>query len=227
MMKRVACYCMTRNIYHMIGPSLNSLLKNTSVEHVYLLTEDDEIGFSLPEKVSIVNVGDQKFFKSDGPNYHSMWSYMVLMRTALCHIFPDLDRILTLDLDTIVDENIDEIWDVPIDQCYFAGVKEERLSSQLGRPYINAGVILWNLKKMRDGMADRMIKELNTTYHKYPEQDVMNEFCKDHIYQLSSDYNACRFTAPTSHPKVHHFPATIGWYNDFNIVKKYKEVEIP
>ena len=222
-MKRVACYCMTRNLYHKVRPSLNSLLKNTSVDHVYILAEDDDIGFELPEKVSLVNVADQKFFDPEGPNYRSRWTYMCLMRIPLCYIFPDLDRILTLDVDTIVDKNIDDIWDTPFEQCYFAGVKEEGLSHQKNRPYINFGVVLWNLKKMRDGMADRIIQELNTRFHMYPEQDVANDMCQRHIYQISSVYNSCRFTAPTNYPKIHHFAATGLWYEHHPLVQKYKE----
>ena len=223
-MNRVACYCMTRNLYEKVRPSLNSLLKNSSVDHVYLLTEDDDVGFKLPDKVSVMNVSDQKWFPKDSPNYNSRWTYMALMRIPLCHMFPDLDRVLSLDVDTIVDANIDDLWDAPIDECYFAACQETRLTSMLGRPYINAGVVLWNLKKLRDGKADEMIRELNTTFHRYNEQDVMNDLCAGKIYFIGSEYNSCQFTLPVDHPRIYHFAATLLWYEKHPMVQKYKEM---
>lgn len=220
-MRRVAAYCMTRNIYHKVRPSLNSLLKNSSVDHVYLIAEDEDVGFPLPEKVSVIDMLGQTFFWADGPNYNCRWTYMVMMRIALCHILKDEDRVLALDLDTIVDANIDELWETPIDDFYYAGVDEMSMAGN--GAWSNGGVILWNLKKMRDGMADRIIHELNTVHYNFPEQECMNKLCHGHIYRLNSTYNACNFTAPTRHPKIHHFAAKRRWYEDQPLVQKYKE----
>ena len=225
-MERVACYCMTRNIYHKVRPSLNSLLRNTNVDHVYLLTEDDDVGFELPDKVSIVNVSVQKWFDKDGPNYRNKWTWMCLMWIPLCYLFPDLDRILSLDLDTIVERNIDDLWAAPIEDCYLAACPETGMSAQKGSLYINCGVALFNLKKLRDGKADEMIRELNIRYHPYPEQDVLNEMCRGKIYYISSEYNACMFTAPTDRPRIHHFAATGLWYEKHPLMQKYKEMNV-
>ena len=219
-MKKYACYCMTRNIYHKVIPSLRSLLANSSVDRVFLVAEDDDIGFPVPEEVSIINMADQKFFPPDGPNYHCGWTYMVMMRVALCHILPEIDRVLALDLDTIVAENIDEIWDTPMGDRYYAGAAEVSCSQET--LFANGGVILWNLRKMRDGMADRIIDELNHVWYGWPEQECMNKLCKGQIYELNSAYNACRFTKPTKHPKIYHFAAIRRWYEDEPIVQKWK-----
>lgn len=213
---------MTRNIYEKVRPSLCSLLMNSSVDKVFILAENDDVGFKLPDKVQIVNVLGQTFFYEDGPNYNNRWTYMVMMRTALCHVFPDVDRILSLDLDTIVDENIDDIWDTPLDDFYFAGCPEPNKSA-FGT-YVNGGVILWNLKKMRDGKADEIIHELNTRRHAYSEQDVMNDLCRDKIYKLSSVYNCCNYTMPCSNPRIYHYAATAGWYQFDPLMQKYKKL---
>ena len=221
-MRKVACYCMTRNIYPMVRPSLNSLLKNSSVDHVYLIAEDDDVGFPLPDKVSVVNVADQTFFSKDGPNYGCYWTYMVMMRIALCHVLPEEEQVLSLDLDTIVAENIDDLWDTPINDFYCAGVREPAKSGS--GLYVNGGVVLWNLEKMRDGMADRIIRELNTIRYDFPEQDVMNKFCRGQIYELSSSYNVTRYTTQTAYPRIYHFAATAGWYRFNPLVQLYKEM---
>jgi len=45
---------------------------------------------------------------------------MVLIRAAYSKIFPDLDRILTIDMDTVVNENISELWELNLDDYYLA-----------------------------------------------------------------------------------------------------------
>lgn len=217
---KYAAYCMTKNIYHKVIPSLNSLLLNSSVDRVWLVIENNFVGFDLPNRVKIANAGWKNYFTKDGPNYNCQWTYMCMMKVALCKIFKDADRILTLDLDTIVDQNIDELWDLNLDDYYFAGVTEPLKSDKMD--YVNAGVIMWNLEKMRDGMADNMIHHLNSFQYNYPEQECMSKLCQGHILQIDSCYNASKFTEPTDEQKIRHFAAVYRWYEDQPLVQKYK-----
>jgi lipopolysaccharide biosynthesis glycosyltransferase len=73
---------------------------------------------------------------------------MVLIRAALSKIFSTLDTILSLDVDTIVNENISDIWNICLDDYYLAAVKEPEKSTK-DKLYINMGVALFNLKKLR------------------------------------------------------------------------------
>lgn len=219
---KYACYCMTRNIYHKVWPSLNSLLKHSDVDRVFLLTEDDDVGFEIPRQAQIVNVRDQKYFDRDGINYGNQWTWMVLMRTALSKVFPDIDRMLSLDLDTIVDEDISELWDTPMDDCYLAGVPEPQ-NCHDGFIYINAGVVLWNLEKLRDGKCDEIINSLNTKRWFFPDQNCVSHLCQGKIYHLGSQYNYSRYSAPCKNPKIWHFAARRDWYEKEPLVQKYKE----
>ena len=221
---RTACYCMTRNIYRKVIPSLNSLLIHSDAD-VYLLTEDDSVGFRLPDRVRVINVSGQQWFRQDGPNYHCGWSWMVMMRMALCHVFPDLDRILALDVDTIVDQDITALWDLPIGNCYCAAAVELHRSKP-GSLYFNNGVTLWHLDKMRDGKADEIIRDLNTHYYEYAEQDCMNILLRGKILPMPPEYNANRFTGLDQGIRIRHFAAEPGWYEREPLVQKYKEVRI-
>ena len=220
---RYVCYCMTRNIYHKIIPSLKSLIKNANPARVYIVAEDDDVGFPLPKQVQVMNWSKQTFFHPDGPNYHNDWTYMALMRTALCHMFPpDMHRILSLDLDTIVNANIDELWEMPLDGYYAAGVKEPSKSDKT--PYINAGVVMWNLAKLRDGTADRIIRALNTEKYRFCEQDCLNEICAGKLKPINCTYNATRWTGLPGDPKIRHFAAEPGWYENEPLVRKYRDM---
>ena len=119
---------------------------------------------------------------------------MILLRAAFTKLFPHLDRILSLDCDTIVNDNISDLWDIPLDNYYIAGVKEPKKSK--GRKiYINTGVLLFNLKKLReDGKDDEAIRDLNTYYRFYPEQDCFNDLFSGKILELPSDYNVNNYS---------------------------------
>ena len=219
---KAACYCGTRNLYEDMIPAVNSLLANSDVDRVYLLVEDDVFPFKLPPKVETINVSDQPYFKHDSPNYNQGWTYMVLMRAALHRVFPKISRILSLDVDTIVAKDISELWDLPIDDYYLAAAKEPHKSSN--RLYVNCGVMLLNLDKLRDGKGDELIDALNTYRYGFNEQDCIAERCQGGIYVMPSDYNANNYTEPTSTPKIVHF-AAIKNYQTHPLVQKYKDGE--
>ena len=223
-MKHVVCYCMTRNLYEDFKATFRSLLKNGGkIDKIYVLAEDDDLGYPVPDIMEVINVSDQKFFPKDGPNYNQHWTYMALMRVALCKIFPDLDYILTLDVDTIVLSDLAGIWNCRIGNNYFAGVKESYLSNE--SPYINCGIVLWNLKQLRDGKADEIIRMINTKKYRFPEQDCVNQLCKGRIYQLPSSYNATNFTAPTKNIIIRHYANAHALYRTDPLVKQYMEDE--
>jgi len=218
---KAACYCATRNIYGDLAPSVNSLLANSDVDKVYLLIEDDTFPYKLPQKVETRNVKEQTYFHRNGPNFNNSWTYMVLMRAALHREFPDLDRILSLDVDTIVAKDISELWELPIDDYWIAGAREP-YKSQFYDLYINCGVMLMNLKKLReDGKGDELINALNTKRYSYNEQDAIADLCHGGIYELPSDYNANEYTKPTVTPKIIHFAAIQHW-QDLPLVEMYK-----
>ena len=133
-MERVAVYCGTRNLYQNMLWAANSLLYHSNVEKIYFLIEDDDIGFELPPEIECINVSGQNYFREDGPNYNTRWTYMVLIRAALSKIFPNLDCILSLDVDTIVNQNINEIWEYQdyliARNKYIAGVEEPLNSTE-------------------------------------------------------------------------------------------------
>ena len=225
-MMKSAVYMGTRNIYHDMIPSLKSLLMHSDVEKVYFLIEDDEFPEYLPPCVEVINMSGQTFFDPNGPNYTNPWTWMPMMKAALSKVLPD-DKTLILDYDVFFNDDVSELWDIDLTGCYFAGVTEWKKQG-FPQPYINIGVALLNLKKIReDRMDDRFIHSLNTKYTFTNEQDVMNRMCQGHIKTISSTYNMNDYVEPCENPKVTHF-AGIGenfpWsrkrWQDFAIVEQ-------
>lgn len=203
--KKVAVYTGTRNLYPEMVAAVKSILINSDVDEIWLFIEDDEFPYELPDIVKIKNVSDQKYFKPDGPNMKSKFTYMAMMRAVLHKEFPKLEKILALDVDTIIDKDISSLWDIDLGDTYYLAATPETSRSFRDDIYVNIGVTLYNLELLRDGKADEVVKALNEGNYTYLEQDVFNQKCKGKILPLSSDYNATYYTEPTNHPKIVHY----------------------
>ena len=219
---KYAVYAGTRNLYDKMLPAVKSILANSDVDKVYLLIEDDKFPFELPPEVECINVSGQKYFRAMSPNNVYPWARMCMTRAALYKVLPDVDVVLSLDVDTIVDGDISSLWDLPLDDSYFAAVPEPARSNEK-HTYFNAGVVLFNLEKMRDGMGDKVLNALNWRRYEILEQDCLNELCAGHILAIPSAYNACRFTAEPKIPKIVHFARVPNWFNE-PLVQKYNEL---
>ena len=219
--RKHAAYCGTRNIYGDMETAAKSLVAMSDVDVVHLVIEDAEFPSELPPIVQVHDVSGQTYFAPDGPNAANGWTYMVLMRTALCHVLPRVGRVLSLDCDTVCMEDVSDVWELPVDDCYFAAVPEWHKSGN-GLMYCNAGVALYNLRKLRDGKADEVIDVLNRRRYTWPDQDVLNYLCQGRIADMPSCYNSNWWTdknAPGA--RIVHFAGVQreGWVNDPRVTR--------
>lgn len=122
-------------------------------------------------------------------------------RYIIPNLVPNLKKVLYLDSDIIVNGDIAELWNVNIDDYYCAGVRDtfihdseyqKKLGFNADEFYINAGVLLLNLEKIR---KDNKVKELfhNTEKYKfiieYQDQDVINLTFKGKVKELPLKFN--------------------------------------
>ena len=201
---RHAVYCGTRKVYGQMETAAKSLVAHTPVDVVHFLIEDAEFPRPLPDFVRVHDVSGQKWFDLNGPNAKTGWTWMVLMRAALCHVLPDVDRVLSLDVDTICHRDASGIWELPVDDCYYAAVSENHKSGN-GLQYANMGVCFFNLEKLRDGKADEVIHVINSRKYTWPEQDVMNYLCQGRIYEMPKEYNDMAFNGSVEEPVITHY----------------------
>lgn len=222
---RTAVYTGTRNLYEYMIAAAKSLLTHSNVEQIYFLIEDDEFPYELPPKTKTLNISNQTFFDPNGPNFKSQFTYMALIRVALAKIFPDLDTILSLDVDTIVNENVSDLWDYDISDYYFAAASQPTNCTDTYLD-INAGVMLINLKKLReDKKDDEIIDYINTTYEIFPEQNAIGKLCQGYLLEIPPDYNyndSTDFQHAHSR-KISHFAGVNEWQK-YPIFQKYKNI---
>jgi len=124
-------------------------------------------------------------------------------RLLLGEILFQYEKCIYLDSDIIVCADLAEFYSTDLDGYYLGGIKdvdfndpsrnhderykETGLSPENG--YINAGVLLMNLKKIRrDGMTEIFLREIKKGYL-FSDQDVLNITCLNKIRHLPVKYN--------------------------------------
>lgn len=221
-----AVYTGTRNIYSDMIASAKSLIAHSDVDKVHLMIEDDKFPDDIPENIIVVhNVKDQTYFPPNGPNMNSKFTYMALIRSAFSDIFPNYDRILSLDCDTFCVRDVSKIWELPIDDYYFAACREPHRSKN-GLLYTNIGVCLMNLEKMRETYkGEEYVDILNRQRFTWIDQDVMNYASQGHIYDLHSEFNANEWTVPCTNPRIIHFAGIKSyiWHRN-EVYRKYSNM---
>lgn len=221
---KAAVYTGSRNLYTDMAVAVKSLLINSDADRVYLLIEDDDFPFELPDCVRTINVSRQEYFHPGGPNMRSGYTYLAMMRAALALVFPDLDTILSLDVDTIVNGDISDLWELPLGSEYYFAASQEKHRSYEGLFYTNMGVTLFNLRLLREtGKVREVIETLNRQRFTWVEQDVFNYLCQGRILDMPSAYNVNTWTAPAEEEKILHFAGIKEWQG-FPAYQKYQAI---
>lgn len=215
----VCCFCCTRNWYIHLYTIIYALLKHNKVDKIYLFIEDDEISYLKNDKIEFININNLlEYVKQDSPNYNTKYTKLSYLRCYFSKILNE-DKILYLDVDTLVVDNIQELWDLDLEDNVIAGVHEpgewnKYLNTYgLDDTYINSGVLLMDLKKIREEkLDDSMIYLLNHNKYAFPDQDVINLVCRNRIHHLNNIYNSSETTGIVDNAKIlHYIRGNKGW----------------
>ena len=212
-------YGATRKLYPQLKGAIRSLLDHNKVTKLFVYAEDDELPFEIPCKHEVINVSGQTYFKPDGPNMSSIFTYMAMMR--ICS--PDLlkvNKVIWLDVDTIVCDSLEPIWKIDLKDKYIAWCPERFGTYRpFGPMYYNAGVCVLNLAQMRkDKVVETAVEMLNTQKFFCTDQCVMNLLAlPDKSADIDVRYNESFCCGETTNPAVVHYAGTVNWFENRNI----------
>lgn len=131
------------------------------------------------------------------------WTVETYLRLFLPDLLPMENRLIYLDVDTLVVDSLLPLWKMELGEHYFAGVGEELIHEVQqdylrgigiadGVRYINAGVLLMNLEKLRaEGWPSRLLslaEQKGETLH-FPDQDILNLVFQNQILLVDKKYN--------------------------------------
>lgn len=198
------------------GTAITSLKVNRRADsryHIYLIVIEvtlenlerfkqlEDEGFA----VTIV-VPDEKYtqLKLNIGGYNSITDYT---RLYIAEILTQLDKVIYLDDDLIIRHDLTELYEVNIEEYYCAASRDmlgeinspsllERLQSSLPY-YFNAGVMVLNLKKMReDNITEQLIDYVLHGNNFVGNQDAFNI-----VFDGKVKYISCEWNLPFSYLK--------------------------
>ena len=207
-------YCVTANYIEKIKPSIKSLRYFNPKVKVYLVTEADSCDI---EDVEVIDIRQQKWFPQSSMNYHNQFTYIGLLKVCYAELLP-CDKVIHLDADTIVNGSLKGFWETDVKGKWFAMAREYRgWYRPFGDKYYNAGVMLLNLKQMReDNIQQTLVDYLNTVSQPWCEQDAFNKYGieEDKIVDLDVKWNENVMTGFTDDPKVIHYCSISDWWTN-------------
>ena len=163
--------------------------------------------------------------------YH--FSIVTYYRLFIASLFPEYDKIIYLDCDLVVLGDIAKLYNTSLGENIFAAAPEQYVRNTaefrsyakeaLGVDpdgYVNAGVLVINLKEFRKSKIEEKFVELITKYDfdlLDPDQAYLNYLCQGKIYMLENGWNKEPMNLPLEGEKniVHYALYKKPWqYND-------------
>ena len=234
---------------------LKNVAKGNEVELVILvpsdmpITADEMVKGSLSEfgnlSVRLIRMGNEfdhvnlTIAHITSPTYY---------RLLLSDLLPDADKCIYIDGDTIVDGDISRLWKEDIDDSLVAGVKafdfyknDINVRKTLGYAsdeefvYVNAGVLVFNLKEMRAARTSDTFMKLLPNQYPCQDQDIINIGCKGRIKTISMCYNTMtkyalaplaqigkwvteeEYQSSKTKPVIIHFADRVKPWNDLSV----------
>ena len=216
-------FCFDENFVMPCGVTLTSILENNKDVEITFhvlevgLTEKSkkELDFTINKypNASLVHYDlDEKMLQSYNFNIcnSELYTIATYARFFIADFLPEnIDKLLYLDCDIIVAKSLSPLWNIDITGYALAGVPDlncmynmrdhnlyEVLNFKDSFVYINAGVLLINLKywrehNLRDKLLDFSIENRDKLF--FVDQDVINSVLSESRLFLPTEYNVMDF----------------------------------
>ena len=150
----------------------------------FLSITDEQIAFlekaikeyNNESKLTKIEMGEYyDKYMANNCNKNSVYTPYALLRLLSHHVDMLPDKIIYLDTDTMVYGDIKELYSIDLKDAEYGAVQDYVGHRFFGKNYINTGVLLLNLPRIREtGLFDKCIKYVATKRRFMPDQDAMN-----------------------------------------------------
>ena len=136
-------------------------------------------------------------------DYFTLTIYFRLFIPAM---YPQYDKAIYIDSDVVIADDLAKLFDIDIGDNFIGACNDlsiadvpplvaytENAVGVKAHEYINSGVLLMNLKKLREEKFEEHFLELLNTYHFdsiAPDQDYINAICNGKIFYLDKRFDA-------------------------------------
>lgn len=168
---------------------------NLQEENKYILQNTAD---KFDTKIKFIEVKKEKL--KEFPSFrHGLSAYLRILAPQL---LADVDKLLYLDGDLIVDKSVKALYDIDISEYQLAAVADlkpffspnytELIGYHFNHPYFNTGILLMNLKALREINLQEQVKKYLKTYKEliyHEDQDILNCTCSK-VFNLEPKYNS-------------------------------------
>lgn len=186
----VICYIFTMNLTR-IKPEYTSI-KDEQIEFL-----DRVIKTKNPEnsviKIDVTDLYEKEF--GNCKNENAYCTPYTLLR-LLADLIPEIpDKILYLDIDMMAGDDISKLYNIDVSEYEYAAVKEKYGSVFLYPDYINAGMLLLNMKKIKEtGLLEKARDLIKNKKMLFADQDAIykattRKLLLPRIYNEQSKFN--------------------------------------
>jgi len=227
------------NYAYWLSVAINSLVKNASGEYEYkIFVLHDGISEERISKIKALEKPgveiEFRILKESFEGIHSdfignklradYFTLTIFFRLFIPDMFPQFDKAVYIDSDVVVNGDVAELYNLPLKGNLIAAcpdysiqnvpdlvdytVKAVGVDNSL--QYINSGVLLMDMKALREKKLGERFLELLNKYHVdciAPDQDYLNGMCKGKILFLGPEWDAMpnNNNPELPEPKIIHY----------------------
>jgi len=141
-------------------------------------------------------------------NLGSSYTPYAMLR-LLADLYPMPEKLLYIDCDVLFADDVGLLWDTDVSGYHLAGVRDYYGRWFINPGYINSGVMLWNLKRMREDGVLEACRELCVKKKMlFFDQTAINKYAKRKLY-LPSRFNDQHGLKKNT--VIQHFSMYIKW----------------
>lgn len=144
-------------------------------------------------KIDVTEIYEKEFGHCKNENAYC--TPYTLLR-LLADLVPDIpDKLLYLDIDMMADDDISKLYNIDVEEYEYAAVKEKYGSVLLYPDYINAGMLLLNMKKIKEtGLLEKARDLIKNKKMLFADQDAIyysttKKLLIPRIYNEQSKFN--------------------------------------
>ena len=230
--------CYSSEIVHIFLMYQENELCETDIEHIKNFVEKTGKGYISFIKINASILKGAPVTDNEG-FFFGVEAYSRLF--CAFKLPENVKKILYLDVDMVCTGDIKELYDISVSNKSWVAVKDEgikkedleRLDLPNDHNYINSGMLLINIEKLRKNFSEESIASLimkNKDVLVYPDQDFINKCFSEDIKIIDKKYNllakSVRYNDLKSKPLIIHYAGYAKPWND-NVSRFDKEFLIP
>lgn len=186
----VKCYIFTMDLSRIKQEYIS--IKDEQIEFLDKVVKSKKLQNSV-EKIDVTDLYEKEFGYCKNENAYC--TPYTLLR-LLADLVPNIpDKILYLDIDMMANGDISELYNIDISEYEYAAVKEKYGSIFIWPDYINAGMLLLNMKKIKEtGLLKKARELIKNKKMLFADQDAIyrattKKLLISRIYNEQSKFN--------------------------------------